>query len=311
MGIDINVMRPLVLADDFRCTQSGLITDAHLWCSWLHDERGKIDNIHLSIHKDIPADPHEPGSYSKPGELLWEGDFGQGDFHEHLFYTLPDTVIGEYWWDPRTQSPAGYDRNIWQIDICIDPNDAYHQEGSTDAPVIYWLDVQVTVDPNYWGDIGWKTSRQHWNDDAVWRMPDFLDWQELRYPDWHEYAGQSIDLAFVITGEKDCYVVGQPRNPACRSPLQIITPANYAAWLTLNVADREIWCCPYQPCGDANGDGFVNPQDYLTIFANIGQPAVNAPRADVNHDGFVNPQDYLTVFANIGVGDGVMCPPLP
>jgi hypothetical protein len=82
-----------------------------------------------------------------------------------------------------------------------------------------------------------------------------------------------------------------------------------AAW---NAAGQpDVWCCPYQPCGDANGDGFANSQDYLAIAAKIGTTAAVNPREDVNHDGFVNSQDYLTVGANIGAGDGAICPPLP
>jgi hypothetical protein len=108
----------------------------------------------------------------------------------------------------------------------------------------------------------------------------------------------------VCGGVPICYVEGQPRG-ACGDT---ITAANVAAWNTLAPADQPIWCCAYQGCGDANGDGYVNPEDYLTIYANIGAAAAAAPRADVNHDGFVNPEDYLTVYANIGSGDGVICP---
>jgi hypothetical protein len=43
---------------------------------------------------------------------------------------------------------------------------------------------------------GWKTSLDHWNDDAVWSVPGTI-WQELRDP----ATGESLDLAFVITPE--------------------------------------------------------------------------------------------------------------
>ena len=52
---------------------------------------------------------------------------------------------------------------------------------------------------------GWKTSREAWNDDAVWGddgYPYNMNWQELIYPSNHPaYAGESIDLAFVIVPE--------------------------------------------------------------------------------------------------------------
>jgi hypothetical protein len=100
------------------------------------------------------------------------------------------------------------------------------------------------------------------------------------------------------------YVEGSPRGASGQN----ITAANVAAFNTLDFAGQQIWCCAYQAAGDANGDGYVNPEDYLAIFSNIGSAAAAQPRADVNHDGFVNPEDYLTVFAHIGAGDGAICP---
>ncbi len=39
------------------------------------------------------------------------------------------------------------------------------QQGTEEAPVIYWLDVQTDSDE---GLFGWKTSLDHWNDDGAW-----------------------------------------------------------------------------------------------------------------------------------------------
>ena len=113
----------------------------------------------------------------------------------------------------------------------------------------------------------------------------------------------------VCGGVAPCYVEGNERGACVVGGSEgLITAANVAAWNTLNPADQPIWCCPTQPCGDANGDGFVNPEDYLAIFPKIGDTANVSPREDVNHDGFVNPEDYLTVFAHIGDGTGAICP---
>ena len=98
------------------------------------------------------------------------------------------------------------------------------------------------------------------------------------------------------------YMVGQPRGESG----EVITQANYDAWVA---AGRPmVWCCAYQPCGDANGDGYANPEDYITIFNFKGETALAHPREDVNHDGFVNPEDYLTISGHIGQGDGSACP---
>jgi hypothetical protein len=83
--------------------------------------------------------------------------------------------------------------------------DAFFQSGSGDDPIVYWLDVQAYPhDPDAW--FGWKTSVQHWNDDAVWGdgyEPYYGPWFELRYPPDHPYFPESIDLAFRLMNEPD------------------------------------------------------------------------------------------------------------
>lgn len=75
------------------------------------------------------------------------------------------------------------------------------QQGTPDEPVVYWLDVTAWT-PDDACVFGWKTSPDHWNDDAVWwdNIPGD-DPHELRYPAGHPLQGQSIDLAFVIVPE--------------------------------------------------------------------------------------------------------------
>ena len=204
-GIDIRIDRHdqirRVLADDFECTRTGPITDVHFWGSWKGDPvpKGYIYSIHLSIHKDVPADPVNPDSYSHPGELLWERDFTQNEFTETLYKDIaPDY---EWWWDVYDASvgpdPVG-DQKIWQYDIYIDESEAFIQEGTLDNPEVYWLDIYVLTE---FGDFGWKTSSEHWNDDAVAGNPAGTSpqWRELRYPPNHPYFGESIDMAFAIT----------------------------------------------------------------------------------------------------------------
>ncbi len=200
-GIDIRVDRndgvERMIADDFLCDSTDPITDVHIWGSWKNDTRGVITKIHLSIHADIPASPSVP--WSKPGALLWEKDFDRTQFTEWLYY---DNVNqSEWWWDPWTGEliPNNH-HQIWEYDIDIPPEEAFIQNGTEEHPVIYWLDVYVT---SMNGSFGWKTSWQHWQDDAV-RTPE---WTELFYPIGHPYANQTIDMAFRITTTKPecCY----------------------------------------------------------------------------------------------------------
>jgi hypothetical protein len=212
LGIDIRVDGsdgvPRVLADDFECTDFGRITDVHLWGSWKDDVKGEITSIHLSIHSDDPvgAGGTEPANnYSKPDKLLWERDLGPELFVEKPYATMEE---GEWWWDPYSGvviMPG--DHRIWQVDIRVPKDGAFLQEGSPDKPVVYWLDVAVKTEG---GQFGWKTRRwpAHFNDDAVMGVPGQpgapMVWRELRYPDGHPLHPESLDMAFVITGDDTC-----------------------------------------------------------------------------------------------------------
>jgi len=92
---------------------------------------------------------------------------------------------------------------VWQFNF--DPVDnPYIQKGTPTDPIVYWLSVAVVgyIDPSgqivYDDHIGWKTSADQWNDDAVY-WDDVRGWVELRYQPPHPLAGESLDMAFVIT----------------------------------------------------------------------------------------------------------------
>jgi len=204
-GIDIRCDRndgiQRTLADDFECNIPSLLTDVHFWGSWKNDYVGQLSKIHLSIHRDIPVDPCDANSYSMPGDLLWEKDFYPGDFNS-VFYAEVPYPDCEVWWDPYTglYNPCG-DRQVYLYNIYIDPKDAFFQQGEPNNPVVYWLDIWVEIDPAFEGyEFGWKTSEEHWNDDAVYYSDTSFQWEELRYPQQHPYHPDSIDMAFVITG---------------------------------------------------------------------------------------------------------------
>ncbi|MHC4666407.1 MAG: dockerin type I repeat-containing protein, partial [Planctomycetota bacterium] len=203
-GVDVDVSDQRWLADDFECVSYGPITDVHLWGSWKYDEIGDISRLHLSFHSDDPCglggtDPDN--EFSKPDELLWQRDFDRDEIEMTLVKVLEQ---GEWWFDPVTGEVIEYgDQQIWRIDVNIDPCDAFIQDGDPCHPVIYWLDVQVDTTE---GNFGWKTRRypEHFMDDAVWDRGIELPrvWNELRYPPEHPYHANSIDMAFVLTGEE-------------------------------------------------------------------------------------------------------------
>jgi hypothetical protein len=196
MTSNVDVQR--TLADDFKCTTPGPITDVHLWGSWLNDQKGVITKIHLSIHADIPKNQSQTG-YSMPGGTLWQMNVTSGQFTETLYHE----GTAEWWYDPYTGLVVpNSDHAIYEYDITIDPATAFIQNGTVTKPTVYWLDASVEVQS---GQIGWKTAATHWNDDAVYRvLLPAPQWLELKYPSPHPFQGQSIDLAFRITTTPVC-----------------------------------------------------------------------------------------------------------
>ena len=212
-GIDIQVdsndaLR--IIADDFECSSTERITDVHFWGSWKNDKKGEILRIQLNIYGDDPAgvigsDSENPYSQPDP-KLLWQKDFYPGQFSEELYHEVRKP--GEWWWDlVNNEFIEGADRQIWRIDIDIDPNEAFTQLGTINDPQIYWLAIRVDTRD---GKFGWKTRRwpDHFMDDAVWdvgtELPHF--WNELRYPRKHPYSDlerNSIDMAFQLTYMQD------------------------------------------------------------------------------------------------------------
>jgi hypothetical protein len=182
---------PRELADDFLCTTTGPITNVHLWGSWMNDQVMSITDIHLSIHADIPAN-QSPTGYSIPGNVLWQHNFTQDLFKQTLYHE----GTAEWWYDPYNGLllPQA-DHEIWEYNITIPTAIAFVQNGTAANPTVYWLDAYVDTQG---GNFGWKTTPDHWNDDAVYLTTGTNPWQELVYPAGHPYANQSIDLAFEI-----------------------------------------------------------------------------------------------------------------
>ena len=173
-GWDVDANYPLVLADDFRCTETGFIKDIHFWGSWKDGVVGEITSFVLSIHADIPA-AQNPDGYSKPGNTLWELE---------IFDWQTVFIEGEPqgWYDPST-GYADWDNhsNYFQYNVFLSEEDWFRQVAGT----IYWLNISAVVaDPGgtRWG---WKSSDDNWMDDAVWAHRDGLAWLDMHKPeDW-------------------------------------------------------------------------------------------------------------------------------
>lgn len=298
-GIDVNATEPFILADDFQCTVTGPITDIHLWGSWYHDLLPMQDPsqvvFRLSIHKDIPA-AQSPTGYSMPGEPLWHREFLPGQF----MVRPSATEINEGWMDPPERYEFPGDHVCWEYDFQIDGGQ-FIQRGTPERPEVYWLDVQAKP---MMGEalFGWKTSLDHWNDDAVWGQgiePYPGPWQELRYPPGHNMAGQSVDLAFAITGEALQVPVGEltvTENIDVRDHFWWRTdpdPDNEMASLALSAAIEDIlWDSITLQASGTGNDAF----DIASVKV----------WADNDNDGKVTPPDVLIGTGAYPVDNGTV-----
>jgi hypothetical protein len=196
-GMDVDMFW-VPLADDFKCTKTGPITDIHFWGSFADDILPKAGpgslTFKVCILSNIPADQTTP--WSRPGEILWQKYFYSGKYN----VTQVADNNPEDWYDPATNLWDNDNHlQIYQYDFDIDPREAFTQKEGT----IYWLSIKdmVPTNPDY--TFGWKTTEVdlRWNDDATYLDPQ-KGWQPLKYPQGHKYQGTTLDLAFIITGMK-------------------------------------------------------------------------------------------------------------
>lgn len=198
-GWDVDVTTGWVL-DDWQCSQTGSVSDVHFWISWENENIGTITQVALEIWSDVPIGDDPLRDYSHPGTLLW----GSGLLDASFFHVAQWHETGDQgWYSPTIDvfDPSDH-QEIWQVNIPDIPN-PFEQQKDT----IYWLGIHLIPEN---GDpqpmAGWKTTQNHFNDDAVYYDPDrfnpetqlFGDWAELIDP---EDGVTSLDMAFVITPE--------------------------------------------------------------------------------------------------------------
>jgi hypothetical protein len=88
----------------------------------------------------------------------------------------PPTLEG--WYDPTTPWVNNNDHvPYWRYDYLIPEGMQFPQQAGT----IYWLGITALLEDPATFQWGWKTSRDHFNDDAVWRFPGD-DWYEMYEP---------------------------------------------------------------------------------------------------------------------------------
>jgi len=163
------------LADDWLCTEAGPVSDIHFWGSWLNDTVGTITSFIIAIYTDIPAEQN-PDGYSKPGECLWERTFYPGEWTEVRI----DSPYLQGWYDPSAGYYIENDHNTYYQYNIVDITEPIIQEKGT----IYWLSISASVKEMaalqpLWG---WKSTEDHWNDDACWSYWGDLYWIDIYEP---------------------------------------------------------------------------------------------------------------------------------
>jgi hypothetical protein len=110
-----------------------------------------------------------------PGEELWM-------FETDRFTAAPiDPPTEEGWYDPAFEEVLPNNHQAYfQYDVYIDTltEDAFWQEKDS----IYWISIAAVLEDAQNYQWGWKSSIDHWNDDAVWAVPPGYDWTELYEP---------------------------------------------------------------------------------------------------------------------------------
>jgi parallel beta-helix repeat protein len=170
------------LGDDWMCNFTGTITDLHFWVSSFSDMLYPEDISSILNTSMIMIWDNNPGmGYSYPNNPLW------------MLGNRTITIAGPYYGDEGWLVPDdGYFEHnhqlFWRVDI-DNITDPFVQENNT----IYWLVIHAPVIQNM---LGWKTSQNHFMDDAVYGTPGM--WYPLTNP---VPPFESLDFAFVITGE--------------------------------------------------------------------------------------------------------------
>jgi len=281
------------IADDWLCTENGTVDNIHFWGSWYGDQMGLINGFMITIHADIPAG--EQANWSMPGEILWS------KYIPIFNYTLYTTEL-QGWYEPPDYFEPGNHINCWYYNI-TNISDPFIQTNGT----IYWLNISADVEEitGWWG---WKSSIDHWNDDAVFWNYASMQWEELKDP----MTNESMDMSFIIEGEPLEY--GDPTEfpnakmhyPQYPDPygwdvnwINYYLADDWMCNFTGNVTDIHFWVSSYNDSFTYEDiyDKFANTISpiYLAIWSNndsypshpqeplyIGQPAMGMCNIDIS-----------------------------
>lgn len=172
-GWDVHDTDPISLADDWQCSETGPVQDIHFWGSWKGDIAGYVNYFIITIHSNIPVGPN---GYSIPGDPLW------GPYYFSDYTVMQESPSPQGWFDPMTGEVLPNDHQNYDRYNILLPEPMWFMQA---LDQVYWLRITAMVsDPvnTHWG---WKSSQDHFLDDAVWAPGPFdplPPWTELYEP---------------------------------------------------------------------------------------------------------------------------------
>ncbi|MHC4478660.1 MAG: GEVED domain-containing protein [Planctomycetota bacterium] len=183
-------LRRMAVADDFRCGQSGAITEIHFWISWKDDLVDEVLDWAVSIYDNRVVDGR-----NQPGRELWR-------FKEGKITIRREAPSAQGWLCPCAEAVAEQvlpDNHTWYAQVNItEIVEPFRQEADT----IYWLVIRANAtlyeSPRPQPAVGWKTSVDYYGSPALW-----IRWPLSSSDGWTPVPSPShvpIDMAFVING---------------------------------------------------------------------------------------------------------------
>ena len=173
-----------ILADDFECTETGPITDIHIWGSWLDDHlpdrrTRQASTFTLSIHADIPAE-QSPTGYSMPGECSGSMDVPA---RASSRASSGRRTSQEGWMDPPEDYIVPGRHHLLAVQLHIPASRGLRPAGHArrTRSSTGWTCRPIPDDTAGHASAG-RPRVDHWNDDAVWGYGDepYLGpWYEL------------------------------------------------------------------------------------------------------------------------------------
>lgn len=183
----------VMLADDWRCSETGPVSDIHFWISFRQWSEEKVPQsmdlaqVQLQIWSNIPD---AGNGYSTPEKILWDRTFGPDE------YSIRYAGFGEQGWcDLISGTEELNDHSSYfqiNIDKIVEP---FVQEEGT----VYWLAANV-LGVEGTNQPGWKTADVDRYPEPYIGQP-YEDTAVFFYGEWYqvEIEGRPRDFAFVIT----------------------------------------------------------------------------------------------------------------